>query len=165
MKRIAIPYFPAGMKYVTPLLVGCGVWLLVIGHPAWAGILALLAVIVLTTNYVTEIDLTKGNYRDFLSFLGMSLQEEHVNFTRVNRIIVTKENHKQRQHSRGRSTQLNWSSFTASLIVDDGKKLVLLTRNDKKELLRELKEFVGLLHVDVEDQTTNHSFVIDMAKY
>ena len=165
MKRITIPYFPAAIKYVTPLLVGAGIWLAVIGHPVWAVVLALLAVIVLTTNYVTEINLANGEYRDFLSFLSIPLQEEHVKFKQADRIVITKENHRQTQNSRARSTQMNWSSFTASLIVDGGKSLVLLTRNDKRDLLRELKEFVGLLHVDVEDQTTDHGFVIDMTKY
>jgi hypothetical protein len=165
MKRITIPYFPTGLKYVTPILACAGIWLAVIGYPAWTAILVLVAVIILTTNYVTEINPAKGEYRDFLSFLSIPLQEERVKFVQANRIIITKENHKQTQNSRARSTQLNWSSFTASLIVDDHKSLTLLTRNDKKELLRDLKEFASLLQVEVQDQTTDQYAIIDLSKY
>jgi hypothetical protein len=165
MKKISIPYFPTGIKYATPLLLGLGIFLWTLGYPLWTGILALLIMIILTTNYVTEIDLDKKEYRDFLSFLWIPFEEERVKFKTVDKIVITKDNHSQMLNSRSRSRQLDWSSFTGTLIVDNNKTLDLLTRTDKKELVKGLMEFVDFLKVEVEDQTTNRHFMIDISKY
>lgn len=165
MKKISIPYFPTGIKYATPLPLGLGIYLWTIGYPLWTGVLVLLTIIVLTTNYVTEINLDKKEYRDFVSFLWMPFEEEKVRFKTVNKIVITKENHSQMLNSRSRSRQLDWSSFTGTLIMDENKTLDLLTRTDKKELITGLREFVDFLKVDIEDQTTNQPFTIDLSKY
>lgn len=107
MKTISIPYFPTGIKYVTPLPIGLGVYLWTIGYPWWTVPLVLLAIIVLTTNYVTEINLDKNKYRDFVSFLWMSFEEEKVKFKTVDKIVITKDNHSQMLNSRSRSRQLD----------------------------------------------------------
>ncbi len=131
----------------------------------WTGVLVLLTIIVLTTNYVTEINLDKKEYRDFVSFLWMPFQEEKVKFKTVDKIVITKDNHSQMLNSRSRSRQLDWASFTGTLIIDDNKTLDLLTRTDKKELITGLREFVDFLKVDIEDQTTSQPFTIDISKY
>jgi len=165
MKKISIPYFPTGVKYATPLPLALGIYLLTMGYPVWTGVLVLLTIIVLTTSYVTEINLDKKEYRDFVSFLGMQFEEEKMKFNKVDKIVITKDNHSQMLNSRSRSRQLDWSSFTGTLIVDDNKTLDLLTRTDKGELIRGLREFIDFLKVDVEDQTTSQPFRVDINKY
>jgi hypothetical protein len=165
MKKITIPYFPTGIKYATPLLIGLGIYIWTIGYPIWLGILTLLAIIILTTNYVTEINLDKKQYRDFLSFLWMPFEEEKMKFKMVDKIVITKGNHSQMLNSRSRSRSLDWSSFTGTLIIDENKTLDLLTRTDRKELIKGLKEFVDFLKVDIEDQTTSEHFKVDITKY
>src|SRR5690606_7967099 len=83
MKRISIPYFPTGIKYSTPLLLGLGIYLWLIGHPVWLGIIILPTAVILTTSYVTEIDLEKKEFRDFVSILSIPFQEEIITFNRV----------------------------------------------------------------------------------
>jgi hypothetical protein len=95
----------------------------------------------------------------------MPFQEEKVKFKTVDKIVITKDNHSQMLNSRSRSRQLDWASFTGTLIVDDNKTLDLLTRTDKRELITGLREFVDFLKVDIEDQTTNQPFTIDISKY
>ena len=158
MKRIIIAYFPIGLKYATPLPLGLAGYSFIIERPVWAIILLLLTVIIWTTNYVTEIDLARQQYRDFLSFLWIPFQEEKVKFSTVNKIIISKERHSQKLNSRAQSRQLDWSSYTATLIVDSNRSLTLLTRNDKYQLMLELQEFVEALKVDVEDFTTGARF-------
>jgi hypothetical protein len=164
MKRVVIPYFPSGMKFVTPVIFGVAIYLFTIGYSAWATTLALLAVIILTTKYVTEINLDKKQYRDYLSFLWIPLQEEKTTFRTVNRIVIAKENISQMLNSRIQSRQLDWAQFTGTLVYDDVKTLELLTRNDKRELLMGLKEFASLLQVDIEDQSTSHHYIVDLKK-
>lgn len=165
MKKITIPYFPTGIKYATPLLIGAGVYLWTINHPVWMGILTLAEIIILTTSYVTEINLDKKELRDFLSFLWIPFAQEKIRFNKLEKIVITKDKHSQMLNSRSRSRQLDWSSFTGTLITDDNKTLDLLTRTDKKELIKGLKEFVHFLRVDIEDQTTSEHFKIDINSY
>jgi hypothetical protein len=164
MKKITIPYFPSGLKYATPLIFGAAIYLWTIGYPIWSGLLALVATIILTTKYVTEIDLNGKEYRDFLSFLGIPVEEEKVRFSTVDKIVITKDNHSQMLNSRSRSRQIDWASFTGTLILDENKSLELLTRNDKKELIKVLKEFADFLKVDIEDQTTSRHYLVDITK-
>ena len=165
MKKIRIPYFPIGIKYATPLFLGLGIYLWAIGHPIWIGILTLLTLIILTTSYVTEINLNKKEYRDFLSILSIPFDEEIKNFKNVDKIVIRKDNHSQMLNSRSRSRQIDWSSFTGTLITDNSETLDLLTRTDKTELIKGLKEFVEFLKVEIEDQTTSQHFKIDISKY
>ena len=67
-------------------------------------------------------------------------------------------------NSRSRSRQLDWVSFTGTLILDENKRLDLLTKNDKGELLKRLKEFAEFLKVNIEDQTTSRHYVVDLTK-
>ena len=60
--------------------------------------------------------------------------------------------------------QLDWSMFTASLVLDGDKKLDLLTRNERADLLKEVKGFAEALKTEVEDQTTSEHFPIDVSK-
>lgn len=165
METIIIPYFPTGLRYTTPLLLALGIYTWTIGLPVWTGILILLAVIILTTKYVTEINLQKKEYRDFLSFLWIPFQEEKIIFNKIDKIVIRKDNHSQMLNSRSRSRQLDWSSFTATLITDENTALDLLTHTDKRELIKGLKQFVDLLRVGVEDQTTKQYFQLDVSKY
>lgn len=165
MKTIVIPYFPKGVKYATPVPLALAVYLGVIGYPVWTIILVLVTIIVLTTDYVTEINLDKKEYRDFVSFLWMPFEEEKVKFKALYKIVITKRNYSQNLNSRTRSRKIDWSSFTGTLIMDDDKSLELLSRTDKKELIRGLKEFADFLKVDVVDETTSEAFVIDVHKY
>ena len=108
IKKIIIPYFHIGMKYTTPFILGLGIYLAIIGYPIWTVVLVLVALIILTTNYVTEIDFNKKEYRDFLSFLGFAFDEAKNKFKSVNKIVIVKENHSQMLNSRSRSRQLDW---------------------------------------------------------
>ena len=163
-KKISIPYFPKGIKYVTPLLAGAGIWLSIIQHPIWGAVLIILASIVLTTNYVTEINLNEKSYRDYLSMLGLKLNVEKNKFKQLDRIVVTKGNYAQTINTRVQSRQMDWADYTGTLLMDSDTTLDLLTRIDKRELMIGLKEFSDFLGVDVEDRTTNQHYWVDMKK-
>ena len=166
MKKILIPYFPLGIKISSLLLVGMAGYLVTINNYAWAVILILLTVIIFTTNYVTEINISEKVCRDYLSFLTIPFQEDVIKFSKIDKLIITKANHSQMLNTRSRSRQLDWASFTGSLVLDDNQKsLDLLTRNDRTELIKGLKEFSSFLQVDIEDHTTSSFFVIDTTKF
>ncbi len=163
-KRIIIPYFPNGLKYITPLLAGLGVWLIIEQHPGWGALPIILSAVILTTNYVTEIDLDKKSYRDYISMVGLKLSVEEKSFQQMDRIVITKGNYAQTVNTRIQSRQMNWADYTGTLLLDNDGSLDLLTRTDKHELMKGLKEFTEFLKVDVEDRTTPQHYWVDMSK-
>ncbi len=163
IKKISTPYFPNGIKYCSPLLFAGGVYLFVKGHEVWGSLVALLALIILTTKYITEIDLKDKKYNDYLFFLWFKLNEDSKNFNTIDRIVITKGSYAQTINTRAQSRQMDWSDYTGTLILDNDT-LDLLTKSSKQELLRGLKEFTDFLNVPVEDRTTNQHFRIDMTR-
>ena len=163
-KKITIPYFPVGLKYVTPLILGGGLYLIVIGYWIFGVLLAILAAVIFTTHYVTEINLRDKQCKDYLSILGMETNTELKKFNGLDRIVVTKGNYAQTVNTRVQSRQMDWSDYTATLVFDNQDTLDLLTHTDKRELLKRLKEFTDFLQVGAEDHTTRDPFWIDLTK-
>lgn len=162
-KRIIIAYFPKGLKYCAPLLAAAGVYLIVVSHPVWGGLFVVLSALILTTNYVTEIDLGKKRYRDYLSVLGLAFNDERNTFGRIDRIVITKGNYSQTLNTRYQTRQMDWTDYTATIIFDNNH-LDLLTRTSKKELLLGVKPFAMFLNTNVEDRTTGQPYWIDMQR-
>lgn len=163
IKQISTAYFPTGIKFCAPLLVIGGVYLITTGHEIWGVLLVILSAVILTTKYVTEIDLKERSYRDFLFLLGLNLNEESSRFNAIERVVITKGRFSQTINTRAQSRQMDWTDFTATLLLDNGT-LDLLTRNSKKELLLALKEFIIFLNVPVEDRTSAQFTEIDIAR-
>ena len=162
-KKITIPYFPQGIKYVTPLILGGAFYLASINYYSWSVILVLLIGIILTTKYVTEINLNDKKYVDYLSLLWIPLNVETKTFNRVDRIVITKGNHAQMINTRAQSRQMDWSDYTGTLITDNSK-LDLLTRNSKRELIIGIKEFAEFLNVGIEDRTSSQYYWVDLTR-
>lgn len=163
-KKIVIPYFHKGLKYITPLLFGTGAYFIFKDHLIWGILLLMVSYIVLSTRYITEINLKDKFYKDYLFFLGFHFSEEYNKFNQVDRIVVTKGDYAQMINTRSSSRQLDWVDYTATLVFDDESTLNLLTKNEKDDLLLGLKEFAEFLQVGVEDRTTKHHFWIDLNK-
>jgi len=162
-KRITVPYFSIWIKFFSPVFFAGGLSLAGFGLYVWGTIAVLLGVIILTTKYVTEIDLKDKKYNDYLFFLGLSLNKDSKTFRSLDRIVITRGDYAQTLNTRIQSRQLNWRDYTGTLLLDNDT-LDLLTNTSKKELLVGLKEFSDFLKVGVEDRTTNQYFWIDMSR-
>ena len=68
--------------------------------------------------------------------MGIPLNEEKRNFSVLDRIIITKSNNAQKVNTRAQSRQLNWTDYTATLLIDDNDSLDLLTKNRKRGYLQ-----------------------------
>jgi len=162
-RKIKISYFSNAFKFIVgPLLLGAAIYLAFDEYFAWVAIFLLVVVMIFTTNYVTEINLEQKIYRDYLYFLGLDLNEEARTFDKLEKIVITKGTYSQNINTRSRSTRLDWSDYTGTLLHDGNESLNLLTRNDKEELLKGLKEFAQYLSVDVEDRTVGEPYLVDM---
>lgn len=152
-KKIVIPYFPKGLKWSTPLIFGLAVFLSVKGLIVIGLLLILFIILILTTNYVTEISMEQKRYWDYISMMSIHFNVETTSFTYLDRIIVTKGNHAQRVNSRSQSRTMQWTEFTATLLFDHQKTLDLITLTDKRELMEGLQAFAMFLQVPIEDRT------------
>lgn len=164
IKKITIPFFPKGLQYATPLFFGAATYLIFIGQNIWGEVLLLICILILTTRYVTEINLQEKKYNDYLSLLGIHLNNESHPFKQLDRIVITKGSYSQRVVSRTQDRNLDWTDYTATLIFDRDQTLNLLTLNDKEKLLKGLKDFSTFLDVDVQDRSTRDHYWVDMTK-
>lgn len=162
--KTRISYFPVGMKYIVPfLLIGAG-YLAYLGFPVWTVILTITSLIILTTYYVTEIHIEEKRYDDYISILGIPVNNESNSFRTIDRIVITKGSYAQTVNTRVQSRQLDWSDYTATILFDGDLSLDLLTRTDKHELLVELKKMLTSLSIDVEDRTGRDPYFIDLGR-
>ena len=164
MKQLT-PYFPSGLKYATPAFLGVSVYLMLHGHWGWSAILIVISSLILTTRYVTKIDLDKKHFRDYLSILTIPLNEESRDFRELHKIIITKGNHSQTINTRVQSRQLDWCDYTGSLIFDEDQSLTLSTKSSKKELIKTLLPYAAYLSLSIEDHTSSEPFLIKLEKY
>ena len=166
IKKITKPYFHTGLKFVTPLFFGLGLYLFYIKLPFWGVLTMLAGLLVLTTRYVTEFNLKTLVCRDYLECLSISFDEEIKNLKYVDKIVVTKGDYSQMINTRSRSRQLDWVDYSGTLLfTDNNEPLTLITRNEKEDLLKELKEFAEYLQVTIEDRTTKQHYLVDLSKH
>lgn len=163
-KKVIIPYFHKALKYTTPLIFGLGLFIILKGFIIWGLLLLLIGYVILSTKYITEINLKDKLYRDYLFFLGFHLDEEISRFQKLDHIVITKGDYSQAINTRSRSRQLDWVDYSGTLLFDGNQSLNLLTRNEKDELVKGLKDFAEFLDVGIEDRTTHHHYWIDLMK-
>lgn len=163
-KKLTIPYFPKELRYLTPFALLVALYLFWVGFLIWGVLIILVSVIIFTTHYVTEIDLGKRQYNDFISMIGIPMSQEKSQFQNLDRIVITKGRYAQTINTRVQSRQIDWVDYTATLVVDGGRPLDLVTKVDKQELMLGLKDLAGFLQVPVEDRTTGQSYWVDMSR-
>ncbi len=152
-KTITTPYFPSGARYITVLLMAVAVYLAVESHPVWAALLIAICLVILATRYVTLIDLGAKRYNEYVSVGGLKFGNESQSFERLHRIVITKKNYSQTMNSRVQSSVLRYSEYTGTLHHDERGRLDLLILRDKDDLVRDLKQYVEFLKVNIEDRS------------
>lgn len=164
-KRIKTPYFPQALIFSTPLFFICGVCLVINTYPLWGVVIFLLVTIILTTSYITEIDLRKKAYKDYLFFFGFDLQTEIRRFNKIDKIVITMGRHEHVGRFPGAEPYMvNWHQFTATILYDKDAALELATKKSKKELIKAIKDMATFLQVDVEDRCGREAYIIDMTR-
>lgn len=164
-KKIITPYFPKGLKFIAPIICFTGLFIAFSGLYIFGLSIAVICVLIMTTNYVTEIDLTAKVIDDYMTIVWIDFNHESRIFQTIDKIVINKGNYAQNVQSRVQSRTMQWSDYTATLILNDETRTIdLLTRTDKKDLLLELKSYSDFLKVGVEDHTTRDPYWIDMSQ-
>jgi hypothetical protein len=152
-----------GIIYVSPIIFGSGIYLL-LAHPIWGALLILTAAVIPTTAYTTRVDLQKRTFDDYLFFLGLKLQRETGRFEFVNEIVISKGDHQYKAASRVSDRTVHFNDYTATLIYNNDRALDLLTETDKKKLIKKIRNLAKYLAVPVKDHAVAEPYEIDLAR-
>lgn len=161
---ICIPYFSTYIKYGSILLLPIAVYLASFDKWFWTFVLLLILFIIWTTNYVTKIKRDTNCIEDFISFFFIPLNRENITFRKIDRIAIGKEQFSKMLNTRSRSRQLNWSEYTAILVYDNDQRFNLITKYDKVEAARAVKDLATYLGIDIIDESSTYPITVDLQK-
>ncbi|MEI9918512.1 MAG: hypothetical protein WDO14_06890 [Bacteroidota bacterium] len=150
-------YFPAGLRYATPVFFLFGLYILYVGY--WIATIAIIviSIFILTAQNVTVIDLKRKQFSEAFAFFWIPLVKERKQFSQLHKIVITKESYAQTVNTRAQSRTVRWSDYTATLLYDDNKELALITRDDKADVIQFALLYSKSLNVAMEDFGTTTS--------
>jgi hypothetical protein len=166
VKKVKIEYFPKVLIFAIPCGLLLGIYFYYGSYPLTGIIISLLGVsigiLTITTFYTTAFDLKARVYSDYITILGQRFNYKKKPLGTIKKIIIARGRHEHTVRFPGAQPYLvNWHNFTAFLLHDYGK-LELMTRKDKKTLIKEVKAVADFFNVDIEDQSVKEPYLIDL---
>lgn len=149
-------------NYFSNYLIFSAVVLLIIGLVAItlnlivAIILCFGSLIIFTTHYRLQLDLDNKVYHDYVWVLGMKHGEKG-RFDRIEYLFVKKSKVSQTMYSRGASSTIKKELYDGYLKFSNGKKIHLSTKENKADLIANLKGMGTQLNVRVIDYSNIES--------
>lgn len=126
----------------------------------WLGVfLFVCAVVIFTTHYRLRVDLDKKVFFDYVWILGMK-NGEHGTFDKIEYIFIKKSNVTQTMNHRAGSTVLRKEVYDGYLKFSDINKIHLASRDNKKDLVKQLQPLAMQLNVRVIDHTEGQPYEI-----
>jgi hypothetical protein len=168
VKKISVSYFPQGFLLAVPIGIVLGLHFYYSPY-VLAGIIIcsmtiLTGILTMTTFYITEFDLKRGFYNDYISMLGLVFRHKRKRINKIERIIICPAYYKHTVRFRGAQPyQVNAREFTA-YIIHDGNELEIRTMKNKKKLINEIKDIANFFSVDIEDRSVRNPYVVDLKR-
>lgn len=144
-------YFSGTFIFLGIFLVFAG--LLVLTKTIAGGLaLLLISLIIFTTHYRLTIDFDNKLYHDYLWILGMKHGEKE-KFESIDYLSIIKSKVAQTMNSRASSTTIQKEVFDGYLKFSENDKIHLMTKENKKDLIHEMKKIASKLNLDIMDNT------------
>lgn len=146
-------YFPWTFRFLGALATGGAVFLL--ANFNWPGLPLLLLGLVLLFSYEgVEIDHLKKTYREYTSWLTYKTGE-WISYEAIEKVYINKKLETQRMYSAHTSKSASFSRevFDAYLKFSSGEKILLLSKKNKTDLLKQIEGFTKTLHAPHVDNT------------
>lgn len=132
------------------LIIGLG---LITERTSLSIFLMITSVFVLSAYSGTEIDKAENTYREYNSFFLIKSGKK-VKYSGIEKIYITSSKVTQQVYSRSsQSAFFTNTKFNGYLKLDQGKKIYLLNKRKKENLVRSLKKISAFLNVPIEDNT------------
>jgi hypothetical protein len=168
VKKLKVSYFPKEFILVTPIAILLAAYFYYSYYPLTAIIICsvgiLAGILAITTFYITEFDLKREFYKDYILILGFGFNYIKKGLKKIDRIIISPAYNKRTVRFPGAQPyQVNSRKFTA-LLIHDGDELALMTMKSKKKLIKESKNIAHFFKIDIEDRSVRDPYVIDLKK-
>lgn len=142
-------YFSGTFIFLGIFLVFIG--LLVLAKTIIGGLAILLvSLTIFTTHYRLTIDFDSKRYHDYLWILGMKHGEKG-KFETIDYLFIKRSKESQTMNSRASTTTIQKEVFDGYLKFSENAKIHLMTKDNKKDLIHEIKNIANKLNVDVMD--------------
>lgn len=129
-----------------------GVWWLAV-------LLWVVSLLVFTTHYRLQLDLSTKTYHDYLWVLGMKIGEKG-SFDGVEYVFIKKAKVSQTVHARVASTTIEKEVCDAYLKFSNGTTLHLFTKDSREAVLQKLKKIAEQLKTEIIDYTQGEAKVV-----
>jgi len=154
--KIDIKYgslFPWPFQLIAVLVFIAAVSL-VTEKPALSILFMIAGVFIISGYEGTEIDIAAKTYKEYKSFFLIKTGNS-VSYSGIEKIFINTSKTRQQLYTAHTTKSSIYENieFNGFLKFDDGEKIQLLTRRNKKELIKALEKISALLQVSLEDNT------------
>lgn len=132
-------------------MLAFGLLLLFVKLSIGLGLIA-LGLVISSTHYRLYIDLDKKVYRDAVWFLGMKFGQP-VTYERIEYIFIKTSKESQRMNVRVATTIIHKTVFDGYFKFADDKKLHILSRDSREQIMRKLQPIADAMSIPVMDYT------------
>jgi len=113
-------------------------------------LLAMLLLLVWTSFYMLEIDVLARTYQSYSAIMGRAFFKKVVHFETIRGVAIREASYSQTMYSRaGVGHTRRWKEYEAQLLLDEDKKVVLISDEDREELMERLKTIVSKLGTEI----------------
>lgn len=144
-RKIIIYYFPAGMRYASWLLPALCIWLGLGSYIIWCLIVLLIFLVIISTRYITVLDIERKVFVDYIFLLGLKVGVEQSHYQTIRGITIARSAETQHVRSRIQDRQFQWASYTATLHFDNDQTLDLITSVSLETVKQEAKSYADFL--------------------
>jgi hypothetical protein len=142
--------------YFSGIFIFLGIFLALIGLPllftsiVGAMILLLLSLIIFTTHYRLSIDFDTKTFHDYVWFLGFKNGEKG-KFEQVEYVFVKKSAISQKMQLKAANSTIRKEVYDGYLKFSEEEKIHLLTKDNKQDVVKKLREISTMLNVKIID--------------
>lgn len=158
MKKVDFKTSP----YFSGIFIFLGIFLVLIGlsllftSMIGAIILLLLGLIIFTTHYRLSIDFDTKTFHDYVWFLGLKNGEKG-KFEQVEYVFVKKNAISQKMQLKAANSTIRKEVYDGYLKFSEEEKIHLLTKNNKQDVVKKLREISAMLNVKIIDYSSGEA--------
>lgn len=144
-------YF-TGMPYVLGfILLPIGLLVIFSPQPVIGAVILIGGIIIVSTHYRMKIDYSNKRYSEYIWLLGLKTGIEQKSFISPEYLFIKKTQVSQTLNSRVSSTTIQKEQYDGFLKFSEDDKVHLMTYDNKKTILKKLREIASQLNLKVVD--------------
>jgi hypothetical protein len=146
---------PSQFRFLLTLMTVVGIMAMTIYVTNEVGFMlsilfAMLLLLVWTSFYMLEVDVSAKTYQTYNAILGRAFFREEVRFEKIRGVVIKEANYSQTMYSRsGIGHTWRWKEFEAQLLLDEDKKVILISDEDRQALLERLNPILKKLRAEI----------------